>query len=109
MSTKRLAPLALLLAAPLGALASPSPASNEPGKMEGKTVKEAKAAGAKLDTRQCAFAPGKEGMKTGANGPIRVMLVDESGALRYLGTLEEAMPAAASTLHFQSDPVRGGT
>jgi hypothetical protein len=109
MSLKRLTPLAFLLLAPLSALASDPAHSAKPGKMEGMTVDQARQQGAKLAMSQCAFAPGKEGMKTGSGGPIRVMLVDESGALRYLGTLEEATPAAANTLRFASDPVKGGT
>jgi hypothetical protein len=109
MSIKRLAPLAFLLLAPLPALASDPAHSNKPGKMEGMKVDQARQAGAKLAVSQCAFAPGKEGMKTASEGPIRVMLVDESGELRYLGTLENAMPSAAKTLTFASDPVKGGT
>lgn len=109
MSFQSFVPLALLLLAPLPALASDPAQGAKPGKMEGMTVEQARKQGAKLAMGQCAFAPGKEGMKTGSSGPIRVMLVDESGALRYLGTLEEAMPAAANTLQFSSDPVKGGT
>ena len=37
------------------------------------------------------------------------MLVDESGTLRYLGTLEETMPSVGKMISFQSDPVKGGT
>ena len=109
MSIKTLAPLAFLLLAPLPALASDTASTPKAGKMDGMTVDQARQQGAKLAMSQCAFAPGKEGMKNATGGPVRIMLVDESGTLRYLGTLEEAMPAAGKTLNFASDPVKGGT
>jgi hypothetical protein len=109
MSIKKHAPLTLLLALPLSALASPSKPLPPAGSMDGMQLSQARAAGAQLEVRQCAFAPDKEGMKTGASGPMRVMLVDESGELRFLGVLEKPMKPAAEKIHFSSDPVKGGT
>jgi hypothetical protein len=109
MSMKKLVPLALLLAAPLTALADPPQRKPGEPRTDGLKVEEARKGGAKVQMKECAFAPADQAMKSGDAGALRVMLVDESGTLRYLGTLEETMPSVGKMISFQTDPVRGGT